>query len=171
MAYTTPRTWVTGELVTAAYLNTHVRDNLNAAFPLGVDAWTSYTPTLTASTTNPTLGSGSTQAGAYTRIGRIIIGRARIQFGTSGVAVGSGTYRISIPVAPISAGEVIVGTGRFYDISADDLWVLSAHIEGAGSYVVMSFTSTGTYVVGSAAPVVPAASDILMVNFTYESSS
>lgn len=30
MAWTTPRTWVAGELVTAAMLNTHLRDDLNA---------------------------------------------------------------------------------------------------------------------------------------------
>lgn len=29
MAWTDPRTWATGELVTAALLNTHLRDNLN----------------------------------------------------------------------------------------------------------------------------------------------
>ena len=29
MAWTTPRTWTTSELVTAAMMNTHVRDNLN----------------------------------------------------------------------------------------------------------------------------------------------
>jgi hypothetical protein len=29
MAWTTPRTWVSGELVTAALFNTHIRDNLN----------------------------------------------------------------------------------------------------------------------------------------------
>lgn len=29
MAWTTPRTWVTGEIVTAALMNLHVRDNLN----------------------------------------------------------------------------------------------------------------------------------------------
>ena len=29
MAWTAPRTWVTGELVTAAMMNTHVRDNLD----------------------------------------------------------------------------------------------------------------------------------------------
>lgn len=29
MAWTAPRTWVTGEVVTAALLNTHMRDNLN----------------------------------------------------------------------------------------------------------------------------------------------
>ena len=33
MAWTTPRTWVTGEIVTAALLNTHVRDNLNVTAP------------------------------------------------------------------------------------------------------------------------------------------
>lgn len=30
MSWTTPRTWVSGELVTASLMNTHVRDNLNA---------------------------------------------------------------------------------------------------------------------------------------------
>jgi len=30
MAWTTPRTWVTRELVTAAIMNAHVRDNLSA---------------------------------------------------------------------------------------------------------------------------------------------
>lgn len=29
MAWTTPRTWVAGELVTATQMNTHLRDNLN----------------------------------------------------------------------------------------------------------------------------------------------
>jgi microcystin-dependent protein len=35
MAWTPPRTWVTGELVTASMLNTHLRDNLLAAVPTG----------------------------------------------------------------------------------------------------------------------------------------
>jgi hypothetical protein len=28
-AWTAPRTWIVAELVTAAYMNAHVRDNLN----------------------------------------------------------------------------------------------------------------------------------------------
>ncbi len=32
MAWTTPRTWTAGEIVTAAILNAHVRDNLNALY-------------------------------------------------------------------------------------------------------------------------------------------
>lgn len=46
MAWTSPRTWVAGEVLTASLLNTHVRDNLKA---IG-DAWTAYTPTLTGFT-------------------------------------------------------------------------------------------------------------------------
>lgn len=139
------------------------------ALPIG--AWQSYTPTLTASSVNPTLGTGSSQVGAYTRLGRTIMGRARIQFGSAGMAPGTGTYRIGLPVAPVNGGEMVVGTGRFYDISADDLWVCSAHIENTSAYAVMSFTSTGIYVVGAAAPVAMAASDLFMINFTYEAAS
>ena len=36
MAWTTPRTWTTGEMVTAALMNTHVRDNLNVVLPGGM---------------------------------------------------------------------------------------------------------------------------------------
>lgn len=32
MAWTVPRTWVAGELVTAAMMNTHIRDNMNFLF-------------------------------------------------------------------------------------------------------------------------------------------
>ena len=34
MAWTSPRTWTTGELVTAALMNTHVRDNLSYLYTL-----------------------------------------------------------------------------------------------------------------------------------------
>lgn len=35
MAYTTDRTWVTGEIVTAAYLNTYLRDNMSYLYTYG----------------------------------------------------------------------------------------------------------------------------------------
>jgi microcystin-dependent protein len=35
MSYTDPRTWVTGEVVTAAMMNTHIRDNLDALASVG----------------------------------------------------------------------------------------------------------------------------------------
>jgi microcystin-dependent protein len=35
MAWSVPRTWVTGELVTSSQLNTELRDNLNSVLPVG----------------------------------------------------------------------------------------------------------------------------------------
>lgn len=44
MAWTTPRTWTTGELVTAAIMNTHVRDNFNTTPAALVTALGDLTP-------------------------------------------------------------------------------------------------------------------------------
>jgi microcystin-dependent protein len=35
VAWSVPRTWVTGELVTGSIMNTHVRDNFNGVLPVG----------------------------------------------------------------------------------------------------------------------------------------
>lgn len=50
MAWTVPRTWVTGEIVTASLLNTHLRDNLNSVLPIGtlIMRAANYTTTETA---------------------------------------------------------------------------------------------------------------------------
>ena len=68
-------------------------------------AWTTYTPTLTAATTNPTLGAGAYATGRYTQVGRLVIGKCKIQFGT-GYNAGSGAYWVSLPV---TARAVIAG--------------------------------------------------------------
>lgn len=59
--------------------------------------WLTYTPVLTAATTNPTLGTGSTQSGEYKIVGDLLFCRGYIAFGTSGAAAGSGSYFISLP--------------------------------------------------------------------------
>ena len=53
MAWTTPRTWTTGEVVTAAHLNTHVRDNLLALFTRRFPHTYSVMGTLTTSVVLP----------------------------------------------------------------------------------------------------------------------
>lgn len=76
-------------LVTNALLST-------AAGEIGA-AWAAWTPALTASTTNPTLGTGKTQTGYYLKIGKLVIAYGTLGFGTSGTAAGTGTYYISLP--------------------------------------------------------------------------
>ncbi len=51
MAWTAPRTWVTGETVTAALMNTHIRDNLLAVGPTITKVVKSADETIDTSTT------------------------------------------------------------------------------------------------------------------------
>ena len=50
MAWTTPRTWTTGEVVTKTIMDTHVRDNLNALASLDFAQITSDTAAISATT-------------------------------------------------------------------------------------------------------------------------
>lgn len=112
MAYTTPRTWVTGELVTAALLNAHLRDNLNAALPVGVDAWPTWTPTLT----NLTLGNG-TVISKYMKVGRLVTWRFRFTLGTTSAVGTSPQWTLPVPVASdySDSGQEIMGSAVFRD--------------------------------------------------------
>jgi hypothetical protein len=172
MAYpATPKTWVAGDVLTAAQLNAELRDALLAAFPLGVDAWTSYAPALTASTTNPTLGSGSTVFGKYNRIGRTIIGRAKVIFGTSGTAAGTGLYRISLPVAPAAQSSTgMCAYGMLWDNSASDISISVGYIPAntANQWIEMQVE---TNPVQATTPWAWAASDSLEFQFTYEAAA
>lgn len=60
-------------------------------------AWASVTPTLTASSSDPTIGN-STISGWWTRVGKTVTYRARLVIGST-FSVGSGSYRFSLPVA------------------------------------------------------------------------
>jgi len=100
MAYSTPRTWVTAEIVTAAHMNAEVRDNLDAGFPDEVEA-VDWTPTLEASAANP---STSAVTGRRWRVGPIQFVFARFVLSTGG----SGEYFVTLPVA---ASGVTANTG------------------------------------------------------------
>jgi hypothetical protein len=89
MVWTDPRTWTTGELVTAAMLNTHLRDNLKA---IG-DPQGTFTPTLT----NITIGNG-TVSGYYLAAGKLIIGRIKVLAGST-TTYSAGNLGFSLPVA------------------------------------------------------------------------
>lgn len=100
-------------------------------------SFTSYTPVLTAATTNPTLGSGAVTTGAYSQFGKLVAYRFFISFGTSGVSAGSGAYRISLPVTAsttLGAGALTLGSLFIFDSSTNN-----AHTG------LMGNVSNGTY--------------------------
>lgn len=167
-----PRTWTVGETVTAAMLNSEVRDQFVSVF----DAWTAYTPTWTAATTNPVLGNG-TIVGRYIKVGRTVTFTAQLTIGSTST-FGTGNQQIGLPVA---TATVTLGSPGLVDVSITRA--------GAPNFVLgrvplgANATNTGTIWVPSAvtigdwdawtnsAPYTLAAGDIVRVYGTYQSAT
>lgn len=157
-----PFPFVASTVLTAAQLN-------------GIGEWTSYTPILTATTTNPTLGTGSSSVGSYARIQNFIFYRFVITFGTSGVNAGVGTYRISLPVAASGTTnftENPLGTTLFTDSSLGGNYFCSAWISDVNNLSPIYQTGFNGSVnnIGAANPVIPAANDVLSGFVTYRAA-
>jgi hypothetical protein len=144
---------------------------------LGMGRWLSYTPVLTCPLgVNPTLGTGSTAIGRYTRFGRTIIGNARIQFGSGGgAAAGTGTYNISLPTGrevqspyDISAS---CGSGDIIHISTADRHIVVPRLTTTSTTTVVLSYHGVTGVVTDAAPFVWAAGDTISIQFIYDGES
>ena len=95
---------VSGQVLTAATLNT-----------IGA-VWETYTPTLTASTTNPNLGTTGSASGRYARVNKIVIGNAQFTFNGAGIAPGLGFYFCSLPITAQASG-VAAGVANAIDVS------------------------------------------------------
>lgn len=100
MAWSIPNIFTAGTAPAAAEFN-KVRDSLKA---IG-DPWTSYTPTWTAATTNPTIGNG-TITGNYILAGKLCHFRAIVTIGST-TTLGTGAYQLTLPFAPVSGGYPI----------------------------------------------------------------
>jgi hypothetical protein len=121
MAWTAPATWGASNVLTAAQLNTQLRDNLLAGFPDAVTS-TSWTPTITGSIGGAT---ASAAAGREYRIGPLQFAWAYWddpQFEDAGNPSLFGSAQLTLPTAAVgitaesNAGQVI-GTWRLYDAS------------------------------------------------------
>ena len=172
MAYTAARTWVTNETVTAAIMNTHVRDNLTAIVPSGEDAtYGSFTPALNATSTDPTLGSGSTTSGQHIRFGDLVHVQLVIVFGT-GADAGAGTYSIgSLPVNIDStvSSSIAVGSGYILDSSGSDRGTVVAYRNASAGIrmVYATATDTATGIITAGAPWTWDDGDLFSLSLSY----
>ena len=100
--------YAAGDILTAAAMNS-----------IG-EAWTSFTPTWTAATTNPIIGNGIL-TGAYCQINKVVVARYKIVAGST-TTYGAGDYYVSLPVAANSAyvARDAVGSGILYNYTVDD---------------------------------------------------
>lgn len=160
-----PRTWVVGEVVSAALMNQEIRDQFTSMF----DAWTSYTPTWTAATTNPVLNNG-VMVGKYLKIGRKCIVDIRLQMGST-TTYGSGVYSFSVPFAAATTIDYL-GSAR---LAAADVWTGQTVLSGGASAFNCVFPTSATDSrAATMSPTVPqtlANTHILRAQLEYQTAS
>ena len=130
MAWTTPRTWVTGEIVTAALLNAQVKSNMDLTAPailttLGDILYCSAanTPSRLAKDTNSTrvlTNTGTSNVPAWAQVtltsgvtGTLPVGNGGTGATTltdGGIILGSGTAAVTA-MSVLADGEIVVGDG------------------------------------------------------------
>lgn len=169
MAWTTPRTWVAGEVVTAAYMNANVRDNTNHLYG---STWTTFSPTMTQS------GSVAltTATGRYHYVGyRCTLHIFLDPSGTGTIANDIVIGNIPAAIAPRVSGEIsagnqegALGNGYYFD-------------SGTGGYTGICFFASSSTLkmkqanqtanVGTAPSIAVAAADSMHLDITYETSA
>ncbi|MFJ3663165.1 hypothetical protein ACIPPM_22170 [Streptomyces sp. NPDC090119] len=161
----TPRTWVVGEVVSAATMNQEIRDQFNSMF----GAWTAYTPTWTAST-NPALGNG-TLSGRYMKIGRTVLCEVTLTTGST-TTYGSGVYSFGVPVPAAASGIDPVGTAR---LTAGSTYIGQCSLGSGQSAMNATFPASGSPAsaanMNGTAPATLAAGHILRMFITYEAAT
>lgn len=180
----TGTSWVEVASGTGSVTSAMIADGAVAATDLAsalgmFGSWSYYTPNLTASTTSPTLGSGSTATGRYVQIGRFVAFHAFIQFGTSGVAAGSGIYGVSLPVAAPNSIYGATGTQQASFTGVTELKAGSSYVYAntaistttASIYYTSAYPSGTQVTVGAGNPWTWAASNIIHMSGWYEANA
>jgi hypothetical protein len=177
MAWTTPGTATAGEVLTAAFWNENVRDNSNE-FASFFTAWTSFTPALKGTSTNPILGTGSSATGSYLKIGRLLIVTASITFGTSGVTNGAGIILMDLPASLTLSTQstgAAVGSAALIDSSGNRAYNMTvtgvAGVAAATQVGFRAFDATGGSFFFYDNPITIAASDSFRVQIICETTT
>jgi hypothetical protein len=128
--WTTPaKDWTTGDVVTAALLDTHLRDNmdyLQQEFVAKLGQWTSYVPTWTQGATI----SKTVTYSRYIKLGRLVIAQGVL------VATSNGTANTAIQVSlPVAAVQVLATVGQIWWIGSSLYYETTAALGTSTSFV------------------------------------
>ena len=114
MAWSAPRTWVAGETLTAALLNAELRDNLNAAAPVG-----SIHYYIRAATTAETLINAFALEGNGVQVLRATYGALNTLLSSLGYPFGSGNGSTTLTLPDIQSRMLVaMGNGAHADTNA-----------------------------------------------------
>lgn len=130
MAWTTPGTAVAGDVLTASFWNSNVRDNLNVFAQLGEGSTTNYSSSITFG--GLTKGNADIKA-YYQQTGKNVWYFGYVTLGSTS-SMSATNLTISLPVTCVGAQYGFVGAANYVD-SGTKGWV--------GSCTVVSSTSIG----------------------------
>lgn len=164
MTLTTPRDWLAGERLTAALLDTEIRDQITDLMAPGVP----YTPAWSSTGTAPALGNG-TLVGWYKLIGKTCTVTLRLTAGSTST-YGTGAYGFSLPFTASSSADW-VGRAFLGDASVG----ASGYSQGT-AFIGASATGLNVYAgsvgassqVGATSPQVFASGDRIWATCDYE---
>ena len=162
---TTPATWTTGEVPTAAKMNAEIRDVAN-----GLQAvWDSYSVAWTAATTNPALGNG-TLTGRYLRMGKTVIVGIHLVLGST-TTLGSGAYSFTLPVGALANTGMRLAAMLNTTGATNFRSGFSSVLSGTGFQVYLGSGTAGDLDTLTASfPSSLGAGDILDINGVYEAA-
>jgi len=123
MAWTTPRTWVSGETVSATLMNEHLRDNLNYLYSLHTSQrlYTATGSWANVSTGETDLLSYTVPAGTLSVDGMILDVRL---WGTAAASGYTKTVKLYFGATPLSI---------LYSTASTQSWTASAHLIRTGA--------------------------------------
>lgn len=160
-----PANPVTGDYVDNAALNALMRYNGSAWVPAS-GGWQAYTPTLSGSTTSPTVGTGGILQGVYTDDGQTVSFVARVLFGTS-PSPGSGFFALSLPAVASPSMPSTVFPAMYFANATHYSYSFSAELQYNTNSMVFRRGDGSGNTWGSAYPAAPAANDYFYVSGTY----
>lgn len=162
-------TFTAGDTTTVPTNLNVLRDALKGV----TEAWTAYTPTWTAVTTNPVLNNGSFTGTAYLRAEKLIIGRIVLTMGGT-TTYGTGAYSLTLPVTPGTGVIRTSVTGFARDTSATSDFPLFGIVTAGSTTMPLKTlpTTAGNALanITSAVPFAWATTDVLTIDFCYEAA-
>jgi hypothetical protein len=161
MAWTTPGTATAGEVLTAAFWNTNVRDNSLELAPLAL-AWTAFSPTLAQNGTRTT-----TSTSRYLQVGKMVIVQVLLTITQAGSA-GSGITLSGLPTA--REQNCLTGHSWLYSDTGTGRYV-GITLGNSTSAIEFAVANSGAVAFLGVNPnIATANTDALFVNLAYETA-
>lgn len=113
--------------------------DLAAIFPVGVDAWAPYVPTLVQSGAVPK----TTNLGRYMKVGRKVTAEVNLSVTAGAGPVAANEVRVGLPVSAAATAATPAGYGYLYDASTGLAYKFVALLDNV-NYVTLIATSTTT---------------------------